>query len=156
MRTLAVVLLLAMSVDAAPRRATVTTESALSITFVDVAGSDAMLTAAGNDGWLDARTLSARGGRKPQPARMRKQVGIRVTRAGGLAGGTARIEARLDGNDGRAKVWIDGRPLGAAPLVVDAHAAVGSMTVHRIEIEVAQSVPEGPINTSIAWDVTTE
>jgi hypothetical protein len=87
---------------------------------------------------------------------VRRQIGIRIVRSDGTAWGTARVEARLESTDGREKVWIDGQPLTTVPLVVEAHAAVGAVTVHRIEIEVPENVPAGAISASIGWDVTTE
>jgi hypothetical protein len=131
-------------------------QGTLSIAFVDVSAGPGTLTAADNDGWLDVPGLSHKPGSHEPVTRVRRQFGIRVLRAGQAGWGTARITARLESWDGRATVRLDGRPLTAAPLVVDAHAAVGSVAVHQLEIEIPVSVPAGSLATSIAWDVTTD
>jgi hypothetical protein len=127
----------------------------LSIAFVDVAPGTGTLTTAGNDGWLDVRQVSYKPGSREPVTRMRRQFGIRILRAGEVSTGTARITARLESWDGRATVRLDGRTLTAVPLLVDAHAAVGGVAVHQLEIDVPVSVPAGPLAAAIAWEVTT-
>jgi hypothetical protein len=128
----------------------------LSIAFVDVAPGTGTLTSAGSEGWLDVRQLSHKPGSREPVTRMRRQFGIRVLRAGETSTGTARISARLESWDGRATVRLDGRTLTAAPLLVDAHAAMGGVAVHQLEIEVPVSLPAGPLAAAIAWEVTTD
>lgn len=159
MKPLATLLLLAfsaLSLAAAEKRVARTETTALAIAFVDVASANGSLTTADNDAWLEVRTLSHQPGSHERVTRLRRQVGIRIVGKGEVAAGTARISARLESWDGRATVRIDGRTLTAAPLLVDAHAAIGAVAVHQIEIEVPVSVPAGPLAASIAWEVTTD
>lgn len=159
MKFLATILLLAFSalpLAAAEKRLARTGTQALSISFVDVAPGAGTLTSADNDGWLDVHQLTHKPGSHDDVTRMRRQFGIRIVRADAMATGTARITARLESWDGRATVRLDGRVLTAVPVVVDAHAAVGSVVVHRLEIEVPINAPAGPLAASIAWDVTTD
>jgi predicted secreted protein len=159
MKSLAAILLLAfsaLSLAAAEKRVARTETSTLAIAFVDVAPAAGTLTAADNDAWLEVHALSHKPGSREAVTRMRRQVGVRIVRSGETAVGTARITARLESWDGRATVRIDGRTLTAAPLLVDAHAAVGAVAVHQLEIEVPVSVPAGPLAASIAWEVTTD
>jgi hypothetical protein len=155
-------LALALTVAASPvyaaRRRTVTPTPAvslsLSIEFVDVAGT--ALMAAGSDAWVDLDTVSQQAGSMAKSVRIRRQVGIRVVRAGGVSWGTATVTARLNATDGRSSVRIDGQAMGAAPTVVTRRAAIGALTIHTIEIEVASSATDGPLEASIAWEVTTQ
>jgi hypothetical protein len=159
MKLLAAFLLLAFSVlplAAAEKRLARTETPALTIAFVDVAPGAGTLTSAANDGWLDVRELSRKPGSREQVTRMRRQFGIRISRDGEASWGTGRITARLESWDGRATVKLDGRTLTAVPLLVDAHAVVGGVAVHQLEIEVPVSVPAGPLAASIAWEVTTD
>lgn len=143
-------LLPAMPLPAAERHAAVTSIAALSLEFVEV---DA---ATGPDAWLDLKTIHHDAKSRERFTRVRRRFGIRVLRAGGAAWGTAAVTARLDAPDGRSTVRVDGRPLSLAPLVIDARAAVGAVTMHTLEVEVPDAVPEGPLAASIAWEVTTE
>jgi hypothetical protein len=159
MKPLATILLLAFSalpLAAAEKRLARTETEALSIAFVDVAPGAGTLTAADNDGWLDVHELTHKPGSREQVTRMRRQFGIQIVRAGAITNGTARITARLESWDGRATVRLDGRVLTAVPVLVDGHAAVGSIAVHQLEIEVPVSVPAGPLAASIGWEVTTD
>lgn len=158
--TLLIVALAALSalpLAAAEKRLARTETQTLSIAFVDAASSvGGTLTTANNDGWLDVQQLAHKPGSREAVTRTRKQFGIRIVQAGSLTPGTARITARLESWDGRATVKLDGRVLTAAPLVVDAHAAVGGVAMHQLEIEVPVSVAAGPLAASIAWEVTTD
>ena len=88
--------------------------------------------------------------------RVRRQFGIRILRAGGVSWGTATVTARLNSQDGRTSVRIDGKPVAGMPVVIDARASVGAMTIHTLEIEVPGSVAAGPLAASISWEVTTQ
>jgi hypothetical protein len=61
------------------------------------------------------------------------------------------LTASRDVSDSRCSLRIDGQALGSAPLVIDARAAVGTVTVHTLEIEVPESAAPGPLNASISW-----
>jgi hypothetical protein len=158
MRATALLLCSALSLPlhAGRRRAVAVPENALSITFVDAPSSNSKVTASGTDAWLDLDTVSQRATSRERSIKVRRQFGIRIDRAGAIAAGTAIVTARLESWDGRASVRIDGRPLTAAPFVVNRHAAVGAVTYHTLEIEVPETVPEGPLAAAIAWEVTTE
>jgi hypothetical protein len=138
------------------RRAARPLGDALSIEFVSVQSEGTTLMAGGSDAWVDLANISQKAGSNGKSMRIRRQFGIRIRRAGGVTWGSAAVTARLGSPDGRSSVRIDGRPLAAAPVVVDAHALVGVMTVHTLEIEVADSVTAGPLTAAISWEVTTQ
>jgi hypothetical protein len=138
------------------RRAAVPPAGALSIEFVDVPEQGAPLIAAGSDAWIDVRTVSQQAASGGKSVRVRRRFGIRIVRAGGVSWGTAIVTARLDSPDGRSYVRIDGQLLASTPSIVSARAAVGAVTVHILEIEVADTVAEGPLAASISWEVTTQ
>jgi hypothetical protein len=154
---LALCLLVALPLHAERRRAaTAPPPATLSIEFVDVPAAGTALLAAGPDAWVDLKTVSQHAGATGKSMRVRRQFGIRILRAGGISWGTAMVMARLDAPDGRSSVRIDGRSVSSGPVVVDARAVVGAMTVHTLEIEVSDSVPAGPLAASISWEVTTQ
>lgn len=150
--TLALLALVAAPLHAGRRRAAVAPSESLSIEFVDGGSGDATMTTAGSDAWVDVKSVNA----TPALRLTRRRFGIRVVREGLITGGTAVITARIDAGDRRATLRIDGRPLTAVPLVVTAHAAVGRVTLHTLEIEIPADAPEGAFATAIAWEVTTE
>ena len=158
-RALAVLLTLAVSLPGAAaerRRTAAPPDDSLTITFVESDTNQGSMLPAGNDAWLDLKSVTRMGASKEKSIRTRHRFGVRIVRAGGAAGGTAVITALLDSYDGRASYRLDGRPLTAAPLVVDAHAAVGTVVFHTLDVEVPVSVSEGPLAASINWQVTTE
>lgn len=103
---------------------------------------------------LDAGPLVWRGAKRK--TLVTRTVVLRIGRASREALGTATLRAFLETPDPRAQVRVDGILLGAAPRVVRRHAPIGIATTHRIEIEVPVSAPEGPLATSIGWEVTTD
>jgi hypothetical protein len=143
---LAIVLWVASPAKAALPRA-VAAAGALAITFVEGTGA---LATSGSDAWLDLDRISGRSGR------LRRRVGVRIIRNdGGAAWGSSALTARLDAGDGRCSIRIDGRPLPPGiPLLVEAHAAVGSITWHTIEIDVPPSAPEGALTAAITWEAS--
>ncbi|MGA8806815.1 MAG: hypothetical protein WB973_02985 [Thermoanaerobaculia bacterium] len=158
MKITALALCIAVSLPlyAARQRAAAPPVETLSIEFVDVPAAGAALIAAGADAWIDLRTVSQRAGSTGKSMRVRRQFGIRLLRAGAVSWGTAIVTARLNSQDGRSSVRIDGKPVAGMPVVIDARASVGAMTIHTLEIEVPDSVAEGPLSASISWDVTTQ
>jgi hypothetical protein len=154
----AVALCIALSLPlyAARRRAVAPTVGALSIEFVDVPASDASVIAAGSNAWLDLNRVSQQAGSMGKSLRVRRQFGIRILRAGGVSWGTVAVTARLESPDGRSSLRIDGQALGSMPVVVNARAAIGAVTIHTLEIEVPDSVAAGPLKSSISWEVTTQ
>lgn len=142
----------ALPIQAERRRAAAPPEETLSIVFVEAGSSDGSLKAAGSEAWLDLNAVSHQG--SSRSTRLRRTFGIRIERAGNATAGTAAIVARLESWDGRATYRLDGRPLTAAPFVVDAHAAVGTVTVHTLDIEVPIEAAAGPLSASVAWEVS--
>lgn len=133
------------------RRAAAPPEEMLSIVFVEVGSSDESLKAAGSEAWLDLNAVTHEG--TERSTRLRRRFGIRIERAGNATAGTAAIVARLESWDGRATYRLDGRPLTAATFLVDAHAAVGSVTFHTLDIEIPIEAAAGPLSASVAWEV---
>jgi hypothetical protein len=142
----------ALPIQAERRRAAAPPEETLSIVFVEAGSSDGSLKAAGSEAWLDLNAVSHQG--NSRSTRLRRTFGIRIERAGNATAGTAAIVARLESWDGRATYRLDGRPLTAAPFIVDAHAAVGTVTVHTLDIEVPIEAAAGPLSASVAWEVS--
>jgi hypothetical protein len=141
---------------AARHRAVAVPSPALSIQFVDVATEGAVFMAAGSDAWIDTDAMSKRAGSTGQSMRVRSRFGVRILRAGAMSWGTATVTARLNSPDGRSSITIDGQRLGNMAIVVSPRAAVGTVTIHTIEIEVSDSVAEGPLSASIHWEVTAQ
>jgi hypothetical protein len=158
MKIIALALCIAVSLPlhAARRRAAAPPVETLSIEFVDVPAAGAALIATGADAWIDLNTVSQRAGSTGTSVRVRRQFGIRILRVGGVSWGTATVTARLNSQDGRSSLRIDGKPVAGMPVVIDARASVGSMTIHTLEIEVPDSVAAGPLAASISWEVTTQ
>jgi hypothetical protein len=158
MKIIALALCIAVSLPlyAARRRAASPRVETLSIEFVDVSAAGAALVASGADAWIDLNTVSQRAGSTGKSVRVRRQFGIRILRAGGVSWGMATVTARLNSQDGRSSVRIDGKPVAGTPVVIDARASVGAMTIHTLEIEVPDSVAAGPLAASISWEATTQ
>jgi hypothetical protein len=133
------------------RRAAAPPEETLSIVFVEAGSGDESLKAAGSEAWLDLNAVSHQG--NSRSTRLRRKFGIRIDRAGNTSTATAAIVARLESWDGRATYRLDGRPLTAAPFVVDAHAAIGSVTLHTLDIEIPIEAAAGPLSASVTWEV---
>jgi hypothetical protein len=141
---------------AARHRAVAVPSAMLSIEFVDVAGEGSAFMAAGSDAWLETDAVSKRAGSTGRSTRVRRRFGVRILRAGAVSWGTATVTARLSSPDGRSSMTIDGQRLGSTAIVVNPRAAVGTMTIHTLEIEVSDSVAEGPLSASISWEATTQ
>jgi hypothetical protein len=158
-RQIAIVLLaivLALPAAAARRRSAAPVVSdELAIVFVD-AGTDGNFTAAGADAWLDVKDLARTAGSRQHGTRVQRRIGIRVVRTSGAATGMATITARLDSSDGRTTMRLDGKPLTEAMLIVDPHAAIGTITFHTLEIEISDAIAPGPIAAAITWEVNSQ
>lgn len=154
MRVAILALLIAISavpLSAARRRAVAPPPGELSIEFVDVPSSSASLFAAGPDAWIELAAVRQEAGEAGSPLRVRRQFAIRIIRSGGLSWGKVSLTASRDVYDSRCSLRIDGQALGSTPLVVDPRAAVGTVTIHTLEIEVPESAAPGPLNASISW-----
>lgn len=137
--SIALLLILSTSAVAGGRRRTAAASPApdeLAIVFVGMDGSP-------NDALFDAGTATS--GTK------RKTFGIRLDATSGMTG-TAVLRAWLESNDGRTAIRIDGKPLGIVPQVIDAHAPLGRVTTHHIEIVVPADVSEGTFGSAIRWE----
>jgi len=86
---------------------------------------------------------------------VRQLFGVRLTRLPQVSGGTAVLRASLKTDDPRCTVTVDGIRLGAAMAMIDPRVPLGVVTTHRLEIEVPDSVPEGPLMSGIRWEATT-
>lgn len=148
--------LVAWPAHAARHRAVVVSSPVLSIEFVNVAAEGSALMAAGSDAWLETAAVSQRAGSTGRSIRVRHRFGVRILRAGAMSWGTATVTARLNFPDGRSTITIDGQRLGSMAIVVNPRAAVGTMTIYTLEIEVADSVAEGPLSASISWEAATQ
>jgi hypothetical protein len=137
------------------RRAVSPVDDTISIEFVDVAAGDGSLTRAQGNAWLDVGTVFKREQRE-KGIRVRRAIGMRLVRSGGVQYGTARLTAKLQSWDGQSSVRIDGQPLTSAPLLVDSRAPIGPVLTHRMEIVVPETGKPGPIDASIVWEVTTD
>ena len=124
----------------------------LAIAFVDGGSGEEQMTAAGSEAWLDLRTVSQLGRSKERSARIRRRIGIQIAGVGGEVSGTATLTVRIESWDGRATLRIDGKQLTAAPLVIDMHAPLGSVTFHLLEVEVPSSAVAGPLAASMTWE----
>ncbi len=122
--------------------------SALSLTFTS--GGAASVSEV-----IEVGTISWSGGRKRVTVTTRK-FGVRIGRPSREARGTATLRAFLETPDPRATIRIDGIVLGAAPVVIAAHAPIGIDVTHTLEIEIPVTAPEGPLAAAIGWEVTSE
>jgi hypothetical protein len=116
---------------------------ALAITFIDVTA-----------GVVDAGTIVWRGGSKRSVVTTRR-VTMRIGDASRESRGTATLRASLETPDPRATIRIDGILIGNAPRIIHSNAPIGIPFVHRLEIEVPTTAADGPLQASIAWEVTT-
>ena len=81
-------------------------------------------------------------------------IRIRVDRRGGSRG-SATLRAYLVSPDTRCSIRVDGQLLGAAPIVIDPQVPIGAVASHRINVEVPVTAAEGPLNTTIQWEAST-
>jgi hypothetical protein len=158
MKIVILALLVAMTAPlcAERRRAVAPPSGVLSIEFIDVPSAEAALFAAGSDAWIDLAAVRQEAGATGPSLRLRRQFAIRIVRSGELSWGTVKLTASRDVSGSRCSLRIDGQALGSTPLVIDARAAVGTVTIHTLEIEVPESVAPGPLNASISWQATTQ
>jgi hypothetical protein len=158
MRVIALLLcvLASLPAGAGRRRAVAPPGTRLSIEFVQVPAAETTLIATGSDAWVDVRAVSQQAGSTGNTVSVRRKFGVRVVRAGSAPFGRAMVTARLNGPDGRSSLRINGQPLSSMPIVVSAHVEIGVTTIHVLDIDVAASVPAGPLAASISWEVTTQ
>lgn len=146
----AIVMLLALSLSAssialaAPRRRAVAPPAdELTITFVS------------RPGLVDLGSVAHTGPSAKRDRTVRSEtIQLRVDRRGSSRG-SASLRAFLVSPDARCTIRVDGQLLGSAPVVIDPQVPVGAVTSHRIDVEVPVSAPEGPLTTSIGWEVST-
>jgi hypothetical protein len=146
----AIALLLALTLGAgssalaAPRRRAVApVPDELTITFVSRAGL------------LDLGSVAHAAGNDKHGGTVRSEtIQIRIDRRAGSRG-SALLRAFVAAPDARCSIRIDGQLLGAAPIVIDPQIPIGAVTSHRIDIEVPVTAAEGPLNTTIGWEAST-
>jgi hypothetical protein len=141
MKTLLSILLaalLAAPASAGGRRRTAVSAPGGGVTIAFVGVS----MGSGADAVLDAGRLS-----KTQ----RRTFGIRLDGPGK----TATLRASLETVDAQCTVRVDGIVLGLAPKTIAAHAPLGSVATHTLEIEVLASAPEGAFAAAVRWEVST-
>jgi len=136
-----IVSLAAPAAHAARRRAAVTPSAdELAIVFVPVAGQSLMGDVLEVGGIVRGKVARA--------------VGVRIERRGGAGKGVAALRVWVESPDPRCTLRVDGKLLGAAPLLIDPQAPLGIMVAHRIEIDVPASAAEGLVLSSIKWEAT--
>ncbi|HSY49250.1 MAG TPA: hypothetical protein VLC46_10600 [Thermoanaerobaculia bacterium] len=130
----------------------------LSIIFVDGTAADGAFMAAGGEAWLDMKGVSHNASGREHGTHVLRRFGVRVVRTSGSASGTGTvtITARIESSDGRTSIRLDGRPLTELPTIVDAHAAIGAVGFHIIEIEISDAVAPGPVATTVTWEVNAQ
>ena len=146
----AIVMLLALSLGAssialaAPRRRAVAPPAdELTITFVSRAGL------------LDLGSVTHAGPNAKRDRTVRSEtIQLRVDRRGSSRG-SASLRAYLLTPDSRCSIRIDGQLLGIGPVIIDPQLPIGAVTSHRIDVEVPIAASEGPLTTSIGWEVST-
>jgi len=141
---IAILLILTTPAFAGGRRHTAATSPApaeLTIRFVGMSGN-------GSDALFDAGVAT-----RPRGVIVRT-FGIRIDGGTGTTG-SAVLRVWLESDDGRASIRIDGQRLAARPSIF-AHAPLGHVTTHRLEIEVPPDVDEGAFASSIRWEASTE
>lgn len=104
---------------------------------------------------VDAGPIAWGGGSKRSTATTRT-VSLRIGEPSRDFRGTATVRAYLETVDPRCTIRIDGVTLTTAPRVVRRHAPIGITFSHRIEIDVPVTAADGPLQTSIGWEVTTD
>src|SRR5436305_3591026 len=104
---------------------------------------------------VDLGTIAHKSSRDWRMTRTSEEIGVRID-GQTILSQRAVLRASLPNADARFTVRIDGITLGAMPVVVDPRASIGVTTIHRIEIEVPASAPEGSLMTSINWEVVTQ
>lgn len=114
----------------------------LAIAFVDAPG-----------GMVDAGTIAGTG---TIAGKSRKTFGIRIGRPSRESQGHATLRAFLETPDPRCIVRLDGIVLTTQPRVIERFAPIGITTMHRLEIDVPASAPEGALLTTIGWNVSTD
>lgn len=152
------ILLVAISLPlyAERRRAIAPPVRVLSIEFVNVPAADPSVLAAGPDAWVDVSSIGQPAESTARSVRVQRQFAIRILRSGGLSSGTASVTATVNVPDRRCLLRIDGHPLGTTPVIVDARAALGDVTVHTLDIEVPDTVAAGPLAALISWEATSQ
>ena len=104
---------------------------------------------------VDAGTIAWRGGSKRSSVTS-LMVTMRIGEPSRDARGTATLRAFVETFDPRCTIRIDGVPLTTVPRVIRRHAPIGVAFTHRIEIEVPVTAADGPLQSSIGWELTTE
>lgn len=109
----------------------------------------------GSAGIVDMGTMAWHGGRKDATVTTRN-VTMRIGPASPEARGTATVRAFLETPDPLCSIRVNGVLLTGVPQIVQRQAPIGLTNSYRIEIAISTSAPEGPLQTSIGWEVSTD
>lgn len=109
----------------------------------------------GSAGVVDAGTMSWQGSR-PDVTVTTRSVAMRIGPATPEARGTATVRAFLETPDPHCSIRVNGVLLTGIPQIVRRQAPIGITNSYRIEIAVPTSAPEGPLQTSIGWEISTD
>ena len=113
------------------------------------------LTLVGTASVIDGGVLAWDGGSR-RSALATRTLTMRIGEASREATGVATLSAYVETVDPGVTIRVDGVRLTTAPRVIRRNAPIGVSFSHRIEIEVPPSAAAGPLQTQIAWQVTTE
>jgi len=147
------IVLLALPASARVRAVAPVIGNPLSIVFIDAPAADGTFTAVGGDAWLDVKDVAHGTNRREHGTHVQRRFGVRVVRTVGSGSGTATLTARLESSDGRTSMRLDGKPLTEGSTIVDAHAEIGAVVFHILEIEISDAVAPGAIAAAVAWEV---
>ncbi len=81
-------------------------------------------------------------------------IGLHLDCSKADANRLASVSVFLQQSDSRYTVALDGMKLLSSPAVINATLPCGSTTPHSFEVEVPIKASEGPINTSVGFQVT--
>jgi hypothetical protein len=79
------------------------------------------------------------------------RFGLKLEKQNGGGAGAATLSAYLDHPDSTCSFFVDGIQLNAIPKVISARMRLGNLSEIRLEIRVPNSMPAGPLRTSVGW-----
>ncbi len=151
------------AVPARPRSLIIQTGGTLSVNFSSLADSPP-ITAAQGVGVLNLGKVSYIGassvpGVKIQRAQnaffVESSLGVQIGNSDSMGGGTAMLRAWLESPVDPYQIYLDGVPLTAQPICIDARTALGVVTRHQLKIRVPSdaSERESKLQTEIGLQV---
>jgi hypothetical protein len=79
------------------------------------------------------------------------RFGLKLEKQDGSNMGAATLSAYLENPDPSCSFFLDGIQLTGAPKVISARIRVGNLSELRLEIRVPNTMPAGPVRTSVGW-----